>query len=55
MSMKNIQEKFLWDLEKSFESCTDSHRTIAWVFQFNTQSVVIFIGWFFSREKISRN
>ena len=30
--MKNIQEKFLWKLEKSFESCTDSHRTIACVF-----------------------
>ena len=43
VSMKNIQEKSLQILEKSLENCTDSHGTIFWVFQFNTQSVVIFI------------
>ena len=50
LSMKNIKEKFLWNFEKSFENCTNSHRIIVWVLQFNTQSIVMFIRWVFSRE-----
>ena len=42
--MKNIQEKLLWNLEKSFENYTDFKSTIVWVFKFNTEIVVIFVG-----------
>ena len=49
--MKSIQNNFLRNLEKNFENWTNSYRTIVWVFQFNTQSVVIFIVDFLAERK----